>query len=127
MIGGRENKAFVYDTSRGFARLIKNNFSDRFSIDSCNVRRRFSEYDLSKYGVAFVMIDQYEELIDFLKIKKRIDKVLVTAKDIEVQKQLLDLEDVYVIDINKIKREALNDIINYLILTEQTGNGSPKN
>lgn len=113
-----KNKLLVFDTTKGFARFIKIYFSDRFIINSCVLRKNLGQHDLKDYNLAFVMISSYEEIIDFLHIKLKTNHVFAVSNIPEIRLLLKEMPDVVFLDLEKFKKETIEDIINNLKIIE---------
>ncbi|MGC4041408.1 MAG: hypothetical protein QM710_11650 [Flavobacterium sp.] len=112
--GNYKSKAFIYDTSKGFARLIKRNFSDLYDINVCYKERNFDKFHLYDYNVAFVAINSYEELAELMKVKEKIKKVFVITGDRGIQNEVSDFEGILLIDIDSSRKEAMRQIGSFL-------------
>lgn len=107
-----KSNLFIFDTTKGFARFIKSYFSDKYTISSCTIRKNLKNYDLEEFNIAVVLIDKVEEVDDFLQIKLKINHVFAASNLREVRLLLNAMQDVKVLDLDKIKRLTIEELIN---------------
>lgn len=105
-----DNSIFVFDTRKGFARFIRLNFSNNYSISTCTLRKNIEEYKLENYRFAFIIINDYEEMVDFLTIKKNVKYVFAGSTISEVNKLLLEMTEIVYLDLEVVKKKTIQEI-----------------
>lgn len=109
-----KNRLFVYDTTRGFARFIKINFSNEYEIASCNLKKKLDDFNIDQMEVAFVNIDKYEDVVDFFFIKSKVKFVFAISRLPDVKLMLEEFQDVIFLDIDKLKSDIIRQILDNL-------------
>ncbi|GEC80157.1 hypothetical protein [Flavobacterium aquatile] len=113
-----KKRLFVYDTCRGFARFIKINFSNEYEILTCNLKRNLQDSSIEEIQVAFVNINQYEDVVDFFYIRSKVKFVFALSKFPDVKLMLEEFQDVIFLDLDMLKSDAIRQILDNLKIME---------
>ncbi len=111
-------RLFVYDTTRGFARFIKINFANEYEISTCNLKRNLLDYNIEEIKVAFININQYEDVVDFFYIRSKVKFVFALTKLPDVKLMLQEFQDVIFLDIDMLKSDTIRQILDNLKIME---------
>ena len=109
-----KKKFFVYDTTRGFARFIKMNFSNENEISSCTKKANLIDCNFEEMEVAFININQYEDIVEFFFIRSKVKFVFVLSKLEGVKKLLEEFQDVFFLSIDILKSDMIRQILDNL-------------
>lgn len=110
----KKKRLFVYDTTRGFARFIKINFANEYEISTCNLKRNLLDYNIEEIQIAFININQYEDVVDFFFIRSRVKFVFAISKLPDVKLMLQEFQDVIFLDIDMLKSDTIRQILDSL-------------
>ena len=110
------NKTLIYDSSRGFSRMIKRYYSCNMNIDVCANRKNFLYNKYTDYNLCFFIINDIDDFLNLKKIYFEIEHIIIaTSRSIFKEKLLnMNLEDVLVLDLQENKRDLIKVINNRL-------------
>jgi hypothetical protein len=114
----KENKIFVYDTSRGFYRFIKLNYEKEYSIDLCNKKNQFEDFapNLPKYNHCFFIINSKDDVLNLLKLFSKTSKIFLAVMVRELENEFDNFENFIKLNLNLSKKDLTNFLNKYLIL-----------
>ncbi|MEC4048478.1 hypothetical protein OX284_003480 [Flavobacterium sp. SUN046] len=106
------NKTLIYDSSRGFSRMIKRYYSCNMNIDVCSNRKNFLYNKYTDYKLCFFIINDLDDFLNLKKIYFEIEHVIIaTSRKIFEEKLInMNLEDVLVLDLQENKRDLIKSI-----------------
>ncbi|MDI1317742.1 hypothetical protein [Flavobacterium sp.] len=107
-------KTFIYDTSRGFAALLKQYYSDKMDIHICVSKKCVKNYKIKDFEVCFFIVNEYEDLFLLPDIYFEIEHFFVTTPKKYFIKKIenLKLEHAVIIDFDYSKKDMLK-VIDY--------------
>lgn len=99
----------LYKTSRAFTRFLKSIYLENYSLRGYN-RYNFEEAEKDDYVLAFILIENIEDLVAFASIYSKSEKVYIISNLIQINDMLSKLSYVTILDNNLLR----NDIISLL-------------
>jgi hypothetical protein len=105
-----KKKVFVYDSAKGFSRFIKMNFNKEFEIISCTNKKRLIEYDLNKIDFAFFIINDFDDIINFIWTFSKVKRIYLGTHNEEINKKLKDNEAIVLLNLSQKKTELIEEI-----------------
>lgn len=105
-------KIFVYDSSKGFARFLKLNLSDRHDLSICTNRKNLSEYYNEEFDCAFINFNDSDDLIYLFLIFYQVKKIFVSTNLQNIKQKVLKNNSIHLLDLDE-KKSVLLKAINY--------------
>jgi hypothetical protein len=107
-----KNKVLIYDSTSGYKRFIKINFNNEFDCENF-LEYRVREYvNYDEFVAAFFIVNNPMELVDILKIYKKIDLIFLGSPIVQISESLKVLDDMIFLDM-QLKRPEMIDFIKY--------------
>lgn len=104
------NKILVYDTSKGLGRLINKNFKNEYEITLCLYYDELFNYDLKQFKVAFFIINENEDIINFIAVRNHVKIIFVSSNKQEINQILKLLNNIELIDMQIPKNKMIDKI-----------------
>lgn len=102
--------SLVYDTSKGFARFVKINFAKSFNVEVFNDINNLKDVELLNFELAFVVINDFTDIIIYNWIASRVKKVFIITEQTYLSHRSFTKNSV-VINKNDFKRDII-ELIN---------------
>lgn len=103
-------KIFVFDTHRAYARLIKMEFGKTFEIHCPQHYENQNVIDFKQYSFAFIVIHDYEELVNIIPIMQAVPNIILGSKLKNVEEVSKFSDNMMFIDITMPKHELLDEL-----------------
>jgi hypothetical protein len=108
-IDSEKKKAFVFDTTKGFARFVKINYSKYFNFESCTNVKNFSDIDLTHVKVAFVLINSDDEMLQLMNIYSNVEIIFLSSK-IKFDLSVYKMDKIFYINHGQKKSDYINQV-----------------
>lgn len=106
----QKEKILIYDFKRGFSRFIKLRLSAKYEFEIFNNKSLLKDLKIDEHLAVIMIIADYTDLVDLLYIHSRTKNIIVFCEIEAIKYKIYDLEDIILLDLNKIKKELLIDI-----------------
>lgn len=110
----------LYKTSRAFTRFIKNVYLENYKMCGYN-RYNIESSGNEEYILAFIMIENLEDLVVFSSIYARSQKVYIISNLSEMNEMISKLCDVTIFDNNLLRNDIIKLIDRDLDLNKSIG------
>lgn len=116
-----KKKIFIYDATKGFSRFLKLKLSNDIIIECCTNRKELINYNLTNIDLAFVVLNDQKDVINFIYIYSKIENIVLYSNIEEIVDRLSGIETITALNVNLTKTDLLkqinyslqlNDIIN---------------
>lgn len=105
-IDSEKKKAFVFDTTKGFARFVKINYSKYFNFEACTNLKYFDSIDFSDIEVAFFLINSDDEILQLMSVYKYVNVVFLSSK-ININIEVYKMEKIIFVNHNQKKKDFI--------------------
>ncbi len=105
-----KKRIFIYDATKGFSRYLKLKLADDIDILCCTNRKELINYDLSCVDLAFVVINDQDDLINFIYIYSKIENIVLYSNLDEIVDRLSTIDTITALNINHTKSDLLKEI-----------------
>lgn len=116
-----KKKMIIYDTSKGFHRFMKLNFTENYIVDSFFDFKDLKDVILDEYSAIFFIINESNEVFDLISIFSRERSIFVGTRLSNVTQHLKNIEGITIIDLMQ-SRQSMIDFIHFhlkLFATEE--------
>lgn len=110
LIMENKKKILIYDTSKGFSRFIKLNFSDRYDVTLFFDYKDFRDIRFEEYSAGFFIINESIEAFDLMLIYSKLKSLIVGSRVPIISKNLNNVDDITIIDLTKSRQEMVEFI-----------------
>lgn len=86
------------------------NFNNEFEIISCTNKKRLIEYDLNRIDFAFFIINDFDDIINFIWTFSKIKRIYLGTHNEEINKKLKDNESIVLLNLSQKKPELIEEI-----------------
>lgn len=105
-----KKKIIIYDTSKGFSRFMKLNFSERYEVVLFFDFKDFRDIDFEEYSAGFFIINESTEVFDLMLIYSKIQSLFVGSRLPTISKSLNNVDDITIIDLTRSRQEMVEFI-----------------
>lgn len=105
-----KKKVFVYDSAKGFSRFIKINFKNQFEVISCTNKKKLIEYKLDNIEFAFFIINDLDDIINFIWTFSKISRIYLGTHNEEINKKLKDNDSIVLLNLSQKKTDLIEEI-----------------
>lgn len=99
-------KAFVFDTTKGFARFVKISYSKYFNFVGCTNLKHFNAIDFTDVEVAFFLINSDDEILQLMNVYKNVNFVFLSSK-IDINMEVYKMEKIIFVNHNQKKKDFI--------------------
>lgn len=105
-----KKRIFIYDATKGFSRFLKLKLADDIDILCCTNRKELINYDLSSVDLAFVVINDQKDIINFIYIYSKIENIVLYSNMKDVIDRLSGIDSITALNTNLTKSDLLKEI-----------------
>ena len=117
-------KILIYDKSHAYKSFLKKNLKDHLYIEDFDDFDDFNEINFNEYEAVFFVLSEEIELVDLMLAYSKFNNLFLSSKFKKINNKLQDIENVFILDFNKNKKEILDDFRFYLNLIETISVGT---
>ncbi len=107
----QKKKVLVFDTSKGYSRLIYRFFGNSFDIKQCASAKNLYAYDKVDFDCALVIINHNEDVLNLSYIHSKVDTVFLGARIKNFDHSLYKMEGIIYLDLFDRKTVFLKYLI----------------
>lgn len=108
----------IYDRTHAYKSFLRKNFTDVLNIEDFNKFEDVNEINFNEYEAVFFVLSEEIELVDLMLAYSKFNNLFLSSKFKKINNKLQDIENVFILDFNKNKKDILADIRFYLNLYE---------
>lgn len=105
-----KKRVFIYDATKGFSRFLKLHLDNNIDIECCTNKKELINFDLGKIDIAFVVINDQNDLINFIYIYSKIENIVLYSNMEEIKERLSTIDTIITLNTNYTKPELLKEI-----------------
>jgi hypothetical protein len=114
------NNIIVYDPEKGFIKSINQYCGSKIDVKLCSERTELIVDDLSTYSIAFIVTNDYSDMIDVIKMYNQIDHIYLNTTNKEIKKIVSNLKNIHLFNQEKDKIRIMEFIFNKIIGFDDT-------
>jgi hypothetical protein len=107
-----KKRMLIYDTSKGFHRFMKLNFTENYIVDSFFDFKDSKDIIYEDYCAIFFIINESSEVLDLISIYSKDKSIFVGTRLGNVTQHLQNIEDITILDLIQ-SRHSMIDFINF--------------
>lgn len=106
----KKKNFFIYDATKGFSRFLKLKLEDDITIECCTNRNELINYSLTNMDLAFVVINDQNDVINFVYIYSKIENIVLYCNIKEITDRLSSVDTITALNTNLTKSDLLKQI-----------------
>ncbi len=115
MLKKESNNIIVYDPTKDFIKSINQYCGSKIDIKLCSDRTELIVNDLSIYSIAFIVTNDYSDMIEIIKMYNQIDKIYLNTNNTEIKRTVSNLKNIVLFNQDKDKIKIMDFIFNKII------------
>lgn len=104
------SKIFIYDSAKAHSQMLIKMYKDKFEIIKCTNPNRFSIKDLSGINIAFVFINDHDDILKLLFINSKVEHVFLASNIRNIDYSLYKLNGVIFLNLMETKINLIKHI-----------------
>ncbi len=95
-------KVFIYDTSKGYSRLISKVYGEVFDITQCKYEKKINQYPIEQNDFAFVIINHRDDILKLIQIRSKVKIIFLGSRIKSIDYSIYNIEGI--INLNLFER-----------------------
>ena len=104
----------IYDSSKGFTRFLKVNFSDEYVVYDFFDFKHFKDIPFEEHEANFFIINELSELVDLMQVYSKKTSLFVGTRLPDISKNLLNIDNITIIDLTRSRQDIISFIRLYI-------------
>ena len=98
-------KVFIYDTSKGYSRLISKIYGEIFEITQCKYEKKINQYVIEQNDFAIVIINHRDDISNLIQIRSKVKIIFLGSRIKSIDFSIYSIEGI--VNLNLFERRKI--------------------